>query len=179
LFKKCSELCRIVFGELTAHRWIPVWNDSTSSIGKLVRTFNDGILDVQMIGFRDYQKRDIVPYAQVIKDAYIDLVCTPEFVETVEIGTYTTKTTKKRMEMWLSKLREVIDYPSEDPRLFTFDDKQRLFSEKDGNICSLCNNRIMDIDDAHVDHIKRYSEGGETKIDNAQITHRYCNLRKG
>ena len=37
----------------------------------------------------------------------------------------------------------------------------------------------MDIDDAHVDHIKRYSDGGETKIDNAQITHRYCNLRKG
>ena len=179
LFKKCSELCKIVFGELTAHRWIPVWNDSTSSMGKLVRTFNDGILDVQMIGFMDYQKRDIVPYAQVIKDAYIDLVCTPEFIETVEIGTYSTKTTKKRMEMWLSKLREVVDYPSGDPRLFTSEDKQKLFSEKDGNICSLCNNKIMDIDDAHVDHIKRYSDGGETKIDNAQITHRYCNLRKG
>ena len=37
----------------------------------------------------------------------------------------------------------------------------------------------MDIDDAHVDHIERYIEGGKTIIKNAQIMHRYCNLEKG
>ena len=34
-------------------------------------------------------------------------------------------------------------------------------------------------DDAHVDHIERFSEGGKTTIKNGQITHRYCNLKKG
>ena len=37
-------------------------------------------------------------HAQVIKDAFIDLGFTPSFAETVEIGTYSTKMTKKRME---------------------------------------------------------------------------------
>ncbi|MCH8914949.1 MAG: HNH endonuclease [Thaumarchaeota archaeon] len=37
----------------------------------------------------------------------------------------------------------------------------------------------MDIDDAHVDHIERFVDGGKTTIKNAQLTHRYCNLQKG
>ena len=40
-------------------------------------------------------------------------------------------------------------------------------------------NKISSIEDAHVDHIERFSEGGKTIIKNGQITHRYCNLHKG
>ena len=176
LFNKCAELCNTVFGELTAHRWIKYYDVKTGSIG---HTLNDGILDTQMIGFLDYKKRDIFPYAQVIRDAYLELVCMPNFVETVEIGTYSTRQTKKRMELWLNKLRDVLDYSSDEPRFYKYEDKKRLFEQKNGNICSLCKNQIMDIDDAHVDHKKRYADGGSTTITNAQVTHRYCNLEKG
>ena len=77
------------------------------------------------------------------------------------------------------KLREIIDYPSNDKRLYTFEEKKRLFEQKDGNICKICKNHIMDIDDAHVDHIERFVDGGKTILKNAKITHRFCNLEKG
>ena len=34
------------------------------------------------------------------------------------------------------------------------------------------------MEDAQIDHIRRYSEGGKTTIENGQITHKYCNLKK-
>lgn len=43
----------------------------------------------------------------------------------------------------------------------------------------ICKNQIMDINDAHVDHIERFVERGKTTIKNGQLTHRYCNLQKG
>jgi len=177
LFKKCVELCKNVFGDLVGHRWVKEEEEDKS--GYLSLNFNEGIFDAQMVAFMDYNKRDVMPKAQVVKYAFVDIICTPSFIETVEIGTYDTKMTKKRMDKWLAKLREVIDYPSDDRRLYTFEEKKRLFEKKDGNICQICKNQIMDINDAHVDHIERFSEGGETIIKNAQITHRYCNLQKG
>ena len=175
-FKKCAEFCKTVFGELAGHRWVKEEED----IGGYVATnFNDGVLDAQMIGFTEYSKHDVMPKASVIKDAYTDLVSTPSFSETIEIGTYSTKQTKRRMEKWLAKLREIMDYPSDDKRLYTYEEKKKLFEQKDGNICKICKNQIMDINDAHVDHIERFVDGGKTTIENAQLTHRYCNLQKG
>lgn len=175
-FKKCVDLCKTVFGELAGYRWVKEDDDSS---GYVATNFNDGILDAQMIGFIEYSKHDVMPKASVIKDAYIDLVSTPSFSETVQIATYSTKQTKKRMDKWLTKLREIMDYPSDDKRLYTYEEKKRLFEQKDGNICKICKNQIMDINDAHVDHIERFVDGGKTTIKNAQLTHRYCNLQKG
>jgi len=176
LFKKCTELCKTVFGELAGYRWVKEEDDIT---GYVATNFNDGVLDAQMIGFKEYSKHDVMPKALVIKDAYIDLVSTPSFSDTVQTATYSTKQTKKRMEKWLAKLREIMDYPSDDKRLYTYEEKKNLFEQKDGNICKICKNQIMDINDAHVDHIERFVDGGKTTIQNAQLAHRYCNLQKG
>ena len=62
--------------------------------------------------------------------------------------------------------------------IYTSEEKKFLFY-KSQEICQICRNKIYSIDDAHVDHIERFSEGGKTTINNGQITHRYCNLRKG
>ncbi|CAI9830718.1 conserved hypothetical protein [Nitrosopumilaceae archaeon] len=176
LFKKCSSLCRSVFGNLAAHRWVKM---EGSNGGYVASKFNDGILDMQMLGFKEYAKRDIMPRLQVIRDAYIDLACTDEFVDTVQIGTYGTSQTKRRMEMWLNRLREVAGYPSDDSRFYTSSDKDILFRKEGASLCAICGNLILDADDAHVDHIERHSDGGKTDISNAQLTHRYCNLGKG
>ncbi len=180
LFNKCVELCENVFGgdeeSLVGKRW---QREDEEVGGYVSSTFNEGIFDAQMVGFMDYNKHDIIPKSQVIRDAFVDLITTPQFSETVEIGTYDTKMTKRRMEKWLVKLREVADYPSNDRRLYTFEEKKRLFQQKDGNICQICKNQIMDIDDAHVDHIERFVDGGKTILKNAQMAHRYCNLEKG
>ena len=100
-----------------------------------------------------------------------------EFNETIEISTYGTNTVKKRVEMWLQKLRDILDLPINDRRLFTYEEKKVLFDAN--NVCAICHNKISFIEDAHVDHIEKYGEGGETKIKNARLTHRYCNRARG
>lgn len=178
MFKKCVELVKVVFGDLAGRRWQA--GDEEDPNGELSSLFNEGIFDAHMVSFMDYSKHDIIPNAQAIKDAYLDLISGDrKFIETVEIATYDTKQTKKRMETWLRKLREVVDYPSGDRRLYTFEEKQSIFEKKGGNICQICRNEIMEIDDAHVDHIERFSEGGKTTIQNARLTHRFCNLQRG
>jgi len=104
-FKKCVELCKIVFGELAGHRWT---KDEYDIGGYIANIFNDGVFDAQMIGFIEYSKHDVMPKASVIKDAYIDIVSTPSFIETVQIATYSTKQTKRRMEKWLFRIFRIL-----------------------------------------------------------------------
>lgn len=176
LFKKSVEICLTVFGEHAFRR--AYLGDEEDPNGRFDTKINEGLFDVQMYGFSEYEKRDIIDKAQVVRDSFLDLICGDEkFIETIEKGTYDTTKVKKRTEMWFSKLREVLGYPKNDRRLYTYEEKKALFDSNP--ICALCKNKISFIDDAHVDHIERYSEGGKTKIKNAQLTHRYCNLRKG
>ena len=177
LFKKCVELCQQVFGDLAFRRYY--FGDKDLKEGYKDTKINEGLLDIQLYGFMEYEKRDIVGKEQVIKDAFIELVAgNEEFIETIEIGTYGTNQVKKRTEMWFRILRETVGYPENDRRIYTYEEKKLLFKKFEG-ICQLCKNKISSIDDAHVDHIERYSEGGKTIIKNGQITHRYCNLSKG
>jgi 5-methylcytosine-specific restriction endonuclease McrA len=54
--------------------------------------------------------------------------------------------------------------------------KESLF--KDNNICSICGQKIQEIDDSAIDHIIQYWTGGQTIPENAQLAHRYCNWAK-
>lgn len=175
LFKKCVELCSAVFGkDLTGRKWIR--DEGNEPNGTVSSTFNEGIFDAQMVGFIDYEKRDIIPLSQMVRDAYIDLSASEAFSETTMTDTYGSNNTKKRMELWFRKLRDTIGYPSEERRAYTSEEKQKLFERN--ATCSICKNTILDVNDAHVDHLIKFSEGGKTNMDNAQLTHRFCNLSK-
>ena len=50
---------------------------------------------------------------------------------------------------------------------------------RDGMCCQLCGGEIASRRDLHVDHIHPYSHGGETVIENLQVAHAACNVRKG
>jgi 5-methylcytosine-specific restriction endonuclease McrA len=65
---------------------------------------------------------------------------------------------------------------SDESRNFSSEFKSKLFHP--GYICSYCNNEILSIDDAEVDHIVPFSQGGKTDISNAQLLHRHCNREK-
>jgi hypothetical protein len=39
----------------------------------------------------------------------------------------------------------------------------------------ICGNKILNIDDAAVDHINQYWTGEKTIPENARLTHRFCN----
>ena len=174
LFKKCVELCQQVFGDISFRRYY-VYEDEE---GKADKKINEGLMDIQLYGFKEYEKREIAGKEQIIRDAFIDLITTDkQIIASIEKGTYGTPQVKLRTEKWLNKLREVIGYPKNDRRLYTSDEKRILF-EKANGICQICKNKIYSIDDAHVDHKERYSEGGKTILENGQIVHRFCNLSK-
>ena len=176
LFNKSVELCSLVFDRLAYRRWHNGTKDKPD--GFIEPAVNEGIYDIQMYGFMEYEKRQIINKAQFIKDAFLVLCCNDTFIDTIEKGTYDTNKVKLRTELWFAKLREIVGLPDHDRRLYTFEEKKLLFEEADG-ICQICHNKINGIDNADVDHIARFSEGGSTTISNAQITHRYCNLAKG
>ena len=50
--------------------------------------------------------------------------------------------------------------------------------ERDAGICQLCGDPVAD-DDVHIDHITPVSLGGRNEINNLQVAHSTCNLRKG
>ncbi len=176
MFKNSVELCQTVFGDLSFRRW--QLGDEDDANGYREDKINEGIFDVQMYGFTQYEKRDIIKKAMLIKDAFIELMTkNMAFIESIEKGTYDTQKVKLRTEKWFQKLREVVGYPENDRRLYSFEMKKALHDAN--KVCHLCGNEIVFIEDAHVDHLERYSEGGKTKIKNGKISHRYCNLQKG
>ena len=63
-------------------------------------------------------------------------------------------------------------------RFFDKELKEKLY-EKQEHKCAICNQEIFNINFAEIDHIIPYSKGGETNIENAQLTHRFCNRSKG
>jgi hypothetical protein len=176
LFKKSVELCQTVFGDLAYKRW-QVGDDEDAN-GYRENKINEGIFDIQMYGFTLYEKRDLFKKALAIKEAFIELMTQDRtFIESIEKSTYDTQKVKLRTEKWFQHLREVVGYPDNDRRLYTFEEKECLF--KTHNVCHLCHNEIAFIEDANVDHLERYNEGGKTKIKNGKLSHRYCNLNKG
>jgi hypothetical protein len=177
LFKKSVELCQQVFGDLSFRRYYLSKEENPD--GKRDKKINEGLMDIQLYGFKEYEKRDIFGKEQIIKDAFIDLMTSDkEFIESIEKGTYGTAQVKLRTEKWFNILRDIVGYPKKDKRIYTYEEKKFLFDKFNG-VCQLCKNEIASIDDAHVDHIERYREGGKTTIKNGQIAHRYCNLKKG
>ena len=127
--------------------------------------------------FSKYDKSKLVNKTEIIKDAFIKLISKNEIRDTIEKGTGDKKRVQLRMRMWEDTLRDIVG-DDDATRFFTFNDKKTLF-DNCNQICGICKNKIFNIEDAHVDHIVRHSEGGPTNLNNAQITHRYCNLSKG
>lgn len=50
---------------------------------------------------------------------------------------------------------------------------------QNGAVCALCGRQIGNMKDCTLDHIVPISKGGLTVIDNCQLAHRKCNLKKG
>jgi 5-methylcytosine-specific restriction endonuclease McrA len=56
--------------------------------------------------------------------------------------------------------------------------KRQLINSK-GNLCALCGKPIENMKDCTIDHIVPVSKGGLTTVENCQLAHRKCNLKRG
>ncbi len=175
-FKNTIELVRTVFGEQAFRRFIP--GDEDNPNGKwATNRINMALFDIQMCCFANYNKNQIYLKVDTLKEALIDLMVNNDsFIHSIEIKTSDRDQMAKRFKIWYDTIDKILGSPNSEPRLFSSSTKKKLFDED--STCKLCNQQILMIDDSEVDHIIPYSKGGKTKIENAQLTHRYCNRNK-
>ncbi len=137
----------------------------------------NGILtSIQMCGFVNYEKHQIVPKADLIRESLMQLMTYNErFIESIELSISDKNQLQTRFRIWFDTLEKIVGQSSE-IRLFTYAIKKQLFQQDP--TCKLCGQQIRSIDDAEIDHIVPFSKGGTTTISNAQIAHRFCNRQK-
>lgn len=175
-FKKCVDLVYTVFGENAFRRFTPGNNSEVNGKWSTSR-INMSLFDIQLCGFANYEKHQIIPKSDIIKESLVQLMCNnKEFIDAIETGTSDKARLQRRFKIWLETLGKIVGEDNSTKRLFPYSTKKKLF-ETDPT-CRLCGQQILIIDDAEVDHTVPFSVGGETEVSNAQITHRYCNRRK-
>ena len=177
LFKETVDKVYTIFGENAFRRLTKVEGKNDYEWSKT--RINLALYDIQMFEFTKYEKEALIRHQDEIRDRMFDLMVNdPDFISSIEKETSNTTTVNYRFSKWSSVIADImkqeVDNPN--PRCFPDSIKTELF--KEDPTCKLCGQRILNYDDAHVDHIKPYANGGLTVKENAQLAHRYCNQHK-
>lgn len=147
--------------------------------GTFMNKFSGSIYDSIAIAFSMFNSHDLIKHADKIRNRIIDIKINNQ---TYQDFTYAATGSKERVigriMLIYNEIREIVGKYGDTPeaRFFSRLDKEKLW--KEGYICSYCNQTILSIEDAEVDHIFAYANGGETTLDNAQLLHRHCNREK-
>lgn len=182
-FKRCVSLVKVVYGSNEAfRRYIPgkLSEDGEShEPGKWATSpINMALFDLQMVGFVNYTQNQVLQHKDAIREGLLDLMASNlEFEQLIGYKTSDTENVKRRFKIYMNMLETVITTSKDNPRLFPASLKHELFNEEP--ICAISGQRILAIEDAEVDHIKPFSEGGKTEKSNAQLVLRYFNRAKG
>jgi len=136
--------------------------------------FNVSLFDILMYSFATEDKNTVFQNMDRIREALLDLMTNDqEFIDSIELSTSSKKMVTIRFDKWRLTVHSILGISTKEPRCFSYSLKQQLF-ESDST-CAICGNRILNIDDAAVDHIEQYWTGGKTIPENARLAHRYCN----
>jgi hypothetical protein len=174
-FLDCLDLVKVVFGDTAFRRYIPSNNEEQ---GYWTTTrINMALFDIQMCGFVNYSKNEILRNADYIREAMLELMTNNQsFIDSILLQTSDKDVLKKRFKIWLEKLDEIVGNNGYEQRTYSFQVKQDLFNKNP--ICAISGQRILAIEDSEVDHIVPFSKGGKTEIENAQLVLRYFNRAK-
>lgn len=175
-FNDCIDLVKVVFGDKAFRRYIPSDNEKEQGNWTTTR-INMALFDIQMCGFVNYSKNEILRNADFIREAMLDLMTNnKDFIDSILIQTSNKDVLKKRFKIWLDKLDEILGTNGYEQRTFPFHIKKELFDNNP--VCAISGQRILAIEDAEVDHITPFSKGGKTEKENAQLVLRYFNRAK-
>jgi hypothetical protein len=174
-FDHCLDLVKVVFGEMAFRRYMPGENGDVGKWGE--SQINMALYDLQMVGFVNYTKNDVLAKADLIREGLLDLMINnQQFRELLIWQTSNTDMLKKRFRIYMDMLETIIGDPSYSQRNFPFSVKKEMF--KTNPFCAISGQKILAIEDSEVDHVIPYSKGGKTEINNAQLVLRYFNRAK-
>ncbi len=175
-FKNAVSLIQSMLGDHAFKRYYPGKLNAPNGRWEK-KQFNASLYDILMDSFARRDKNMIMNNKDAIFEAFVDLLSgNKDFVYSIELNTSSIKTVNERFRIWYETLDKILNTKEKQPRCFSFDLKELLF--KTDPKCSICNQRIVDIDDAAIDHIEQFWLGGQTVQDNARLTHRYCNAAR-
>ncbi|AIZ78364.1 GmrSD restriction endonuclease domain-containing protein [Actinobacillus equuli] len=175
-FKQACSLSKSVFSDKAFKRFTGGISTEKYSGDWDSQALNRSLYDIVMWVFADLDKNKVMRHSDEIREALIDLMASDrEFIESITISTSSKKAIRRRFKVWHDTVSKIVESDSQEkePRCFSLALKEEMM-EKDPT-CNICNNRIHHIDDAAIDHIQQYWQGGRTIPENARLTHRYCN----
>jgi len=174
-FEHCLDLVKVVFGITAFRRYIPGSNDEG---GKWASTqINMALFDLQMVGFVNFNKNEVLSKADAIREELLNLMATNmEFQHLIGFKTSDADNVKRRFKIYMDMLERVIGDKMYTERNFSFSVKEELFNSSP--YCAISGQKILAIEDSEVDHILPYSKGGKTEKSNAQLVLRYFNRAK-
>ncbi|MBL7954576.1 MAG: DUF262 domain-containing protein [Flavobacteriales bacterium] len=172
-FRNAVQITNTIFGERAFRRFYA--GTAGAKNGKWEpKKFNVSLYDVCMVVFADADKNQVTRNRDLLHDGFIDLMTSDdEFITSIERSTSSKQAIQKRFDKWRGRMDAILKNDVPQDRLFTYEFKQQLFDQN--NKCELCGNKITTMDDAAVDHIEQFWQGGTTTEDNGRLTHRYCN----
>jgi hypothetical protein len=175
IFEKSIEMAFAVFGYQAFRRFNP--GKASSPDGAWEKNkLNVALWDTILYTFSFFDKSQIIPMADAIREEFLDLMTTDQtFVEYISSTTDKAERVQYRADTWKQRVQSLVS--DKQPRNFTLEFKTKLYNAKP--TCQICKQRIHDVDDAEVDHVKHYWRGGKTIPENARLTHRYCNRARG
>lgn len=176
VFKNAVSIIKSLFGENSFKRYYRGNEHDPSGYWEKTR-FNTSLYDILMDSFARADKNNVYANLDAIREAFIALMTTDnDFIDAIEIGTSEERKVVRRFDKWRNVLNSILGEHKKQPRCFSYNLKEKLFAENP--TCTLCNNQILEIDDAAVDHIEQYWLGGKTIPENARLTHRFCNASR-
>lgn len=141
------------------------------------KKFNTSLFDISMGLFAREDKNKVYQNLDSIREALIFLMTNDEeFIRSIEISTSHVQGVRTRFDKWRLALQEIIGIAQKEPRCFSYKLRDELY--RNDATCSICGQKIQNIDDAAIDHIEQYWKGGKTIPENARLTHRYCNVAR-
>lgn len=180
VFAKCMKACLTVFGESSFRLKADIAKPGTKSVGGWATRPNAAIFQVIASSFQRYDLGAITRRADSIYEEYLDLICSDDdWVDRVRRATGEATRLAYVFDTWLGRLDGLMrdEMPNDGQRVFSRKLKEEMFDQS--QTCSICNQRIVLIDDAALDHEIRYWAGGRTVPENARLVHRLCNLKRG
>ena len=144
---------------------------------QFMNKFSGSIYDSITIACSMFNPHDLMAHADEIRNQLNEI---KKNNLTYQDYTYAATGSKNRVigriMMIYQLIENIIGNTNSSQRLYSKSTKEELWYE--GYVCPYCNQQILSIDDAEVDHIIPYSKGGNTVIENAQLLHRHCNREK-
>lgn len=138
------------------------------------KKFNASLYDILMFSFAKVDKHKVFQNLDSIREALIYVMTNDQdFIDSILIATSQIPRVKTRFNKWIKILDDIIGVDKKEPRCFSSKLKQQLYDTDP--TCSICHQKIQNIDDAAIDHIVQYWTGGKTIPENARLTHRFCN----